>query len=80
MTVTCPRCRHDNPAETKFCGHCAAPLDSSALPTETMQTPVRELTTGSLFAGRYQVIEELVAAAWAVSTRSTTPSSTRRSP
>ncbi len=59
MGVTCPRCRHDNPAETKFCGHCAAPLDPSVFPTETYQTPVRELTTGSVFAGRYQVIEEL---------------------
>ncbi len=59
MTVKCPSCRHDNPAETKFCGHCAAPLDSSALPTETYQAPIHELTTGSLFAGRYQVIEEL---------------------
>jgi eukaryotic-like serine/threonine-protein kinase len=27
--------------------------------TETLQTPVRELTTGSTFASRYQVIEEL---------------------
>jgi eukaryotic-like serine/threonine-protein kinase len=27
--------------------------------TETLQTPVRELTTGATFAGRYQVIEEL---------------------
>ncbi|TRZ92996.1 serine/threonine protein kinase [bacterium] len=27
--------------------------------TGTLQTPVRELTTGSTFAGRYQVIEEL---------------------
>jgi len=27
--------------------------------TETLQTPVRDLTTGSTFAGRYQVIEEL---------------------
>jgi len=27
--------------------------------TETLQTPVRELTTGSIFAGRYQIIEEL---------------------
>jgi len=27
--------------------------------TETLQAPVRELTTGSTFAGRYQVIEEL---------------------
>ena len=27
--------------------------------TETLQTPIRELTTGSTFAGRYQIIEEL---------------------
>jgi len=27
--------------------------------TETLQAPLRELTTGSTFAGRYQVIEEL---------------------
>jgi len=27
--------------------------------TETLQAPVKELTTGSTFAGRYQVIEEL---------------------
>jgi len=59
MTVKCVRCRHDNPAETKFCGNCAAPLDPSALPTETLHAPIRELATGSIFAGRYQVIEEL---------------------
>ncbi|RPI98139.1 MAG: hypothetical protein EHM31_12260, partial [Candidatus Aminicenantes bacterium] len=59
MTVKCPRCRHDNPAETKFCGNCAAPLDPSALSTETLHAPIRELATGSIFAGRYQVIEEL---------------------
>ncbi len=27
--------------------------------TETIQTPIKELTTGSTFAGRYQIIEEL---------------------
>jgi eukaryotic-like serine/threonine-protein kinase len=38
----------------------ATPPDpSDVLVTETMQTPVRELTTGTTFAGRYHVIEEL---------------------
>ena len=59
MTVKCPRCRHDNPADTRFCGNCAAPLDPALLPTETFQAPVRELETGSVFAGRYRVVEEL---------------------
>jgi len=35
-----------------------APSPKSA-PTKTFQTPIKELTTGSTFAGRYQVIEEL---------------------
>jgi predicted amidophosphoribosyltransferase len=26
--------------------------------TETLKTPIKELTTGSTFAGRYQIIEE----------------------
>ena len=59
MAVKCRRCSHDNPAETKFCGNCSAPLDPSAVPTETMQAPIQKLDTGSIFAGRYQVIEEL---------------------
>ena len=34
-------------------------LQSSISKTETLQIPLNELTTGSTFAGRYQVIEEL---------------------
>jgi serine/threonine protein kinase/tetratricopeptide (TPR) repeat protein len=63
--MKCPKCQHENPQDTRFCGNCAAPLQPAAsspeisFPAETMQTPVRELDTGILFAGRYQVIEEL---------------------
>jgi tetratricopeptide (TPR) repeat protein/predicted Ser/Thr protein kinase len=65
MTVACPKCRHENPEDTKFCGNCAAPLqDSGGTPsgkTETIHTPtmVRELARGGTFAGRFEVIEEL---------------------
>ena len=63
MGIKCPECNFENPADTRFCGNCAAPLQSSkkisVLATETLQTPKRELTTGSTFARRYQVIEEL---------------------
>ncbi len=63
MSTKCPKCQFENPDDTFYCGRCAAPLPSSkAIPvsqTETLQTPVKELTTGSTFAGRYQVIEEL---------------------
>jgi len=61
--MKCPKCNFDNPADTKFCGECAAPLhpsDKISAPlTETLETPKEELTTGSTFAGRYQIIEEL---------------------
>jgi serine/threonine protein kinase/tetratricopeptide (TPR) repeat protein len=61
--VKCPICHFDNPSDTKFCGNCAAPLQPSKefpfIPTETLETPIKELTTGSTFAGRYQIVEEL---------------------
>jgi eukaryotic-like serine/threonine-protein kinase len=61
--MRCPKCHFENPADTDFCGKCASPLHPSQraedLPTELRSAPVRELTTGSTFAGRYQVIEEL---------------------
>jgi len=61
--MKCPKCHSENPDGTRFCGNCAAALtpseEISALPTETIQAAMQELTTGSTFAGRYQVIEEL---------------------
>jgi serine/threonine protein kinase/cytochrome c-type biogenesis protein CcmH/NrfG len=61
--MECPKCHFDNPAGTNYCGKCATPLpsfkDVRGSSTETVGTPVNELTTGSTFASRYQVIEEL---------------------
>jgi serine/threonine protein kinase/Tfp pilus assembly protein PilF len=63
MAVKCPKCHFDNPEDTNYCGKCATPLPpSKEMPvsqTETLKTPIKELTTGSTFAGRYQIIEEL---------------------
>jgi tetratricopeptide (TPR) repeat protein/predicted Ser/Thr protein kinase/TolB-like protein len=63
VTTKCPRCDTANPADSKFCRECAAPLPSSTRPapplTRTLETPKEELRTGSTFAGRYQIIEEL---------------------
>ena len=63
MSIKCPTCHSDNPDTLKFCGECGTqlppPHDHPPVITETLQTPVNELTTGSTFAGRYQVIEEL---------------------
>ena len=62
MAIHCPKCKEENPDESKFCNKCGAPLtvsDEIPDPTETLETPKEELTTGSTFAGRYQIIEEL---------------------
>ena len=63
MAITCPKCHSENPETKQFCGDCGTALPSSrdvrSDVTETVQTPVRELTSGSTFAGRYQIIEEL---------------------
>ena len=61
MGIKCPKCHFDNPDDTVYCGKCATPLPSSKeIPvTKTLETPTEELTTGSTFAGRYQIIEEL---------------------
>jgi len=62
--MTCPKCGSENPGDTRFCGRCGASLTGGpdqARGTETFQTAavLKELKTGTTFAGRYQVIEEL---------------------
>lgn len=61
MTLECPKCRHKNPDNTRFCGLCGVslkPVGSGDL-SETLEAPREDLRAGSIFAGRYQIIEEL---------------------
>ena len=59
--MECPKCKTDNPSDSKFCKECATPLPSSKeIPvTETLETPKEELKRGTTFASRYEIIEEL---------------------
>jgi serine/threonine protein kinase/Flp pilus assembly protein TadD len=63
MTIECPKCKTDNPDTASFCNSCATelkPSDKAPIEhTETLQVPTQELTRGSVFADRYEVIEEL---------------------
>ena len=62
MATHCPKCNSGNIDTARFCSNCAASLQPSgviSVPTKTMETAREELTTGSTFAGRYQIIEEI---------------------
>jgi serine/threonine protein kinase/tetratricopeptide (TPR) repeat protein len=59
--MICPNCSFDNPEGTSYCGKCgtkhgaAAPVSI----TKTIETPTKGLPPGGVFAGRYEIIEEL---------------------
>ena len=61
-TVKCSQCGTDNSRDSRFCKKCATPLplDNSQVSfTRTLETTTDELARGVVFAGRYEIIEEL---------------------
>ena len=58
-----PKSQFENPPGSGFCNRCGTQISPSTdMPysqRETIQQPTEELTVGSTFAGRYQIIEEL---------------------
>jgi serine/threonine protein kinase len=63
VAIKCPTCNTENTSDSQYCNNCATPLASSRdvdiSRAKTLETPTEELSTGSTFAGRYQIIEEL---------------------
>jgi len=62
MTTQCPKCKAEHPDTQSFCGDCGTQLiPSKDIPaqTRTIETQVQELTRGTVFASRYEIIEEL---------------------
>ncbi|MBN1273524.1 MAG: protein kinase [Candidatus Aminicenantes bacterium] len=63
--MKCPECRSENTDTARFCGNCGTPLmptpspDGEAAGTRTYAMPIYDLTIGSVFAGRYQIIDRL---------------------
>ena len=61
--MKCPRCRFDNPEGTRFCGYCGLELQGTGprpySGTMTFQTPSKGLERGTVFARRFEIIEEI---------------------
>jgi len=58
--MKCPKCNFNNPENIQFCGDCGTKLvNPAAASTESSESPRQELTTGSTFAKRYKIVEEL---------------------
>jgi TolB-like protein/predicted Ser/Thr protein kinase len=59
--MKCPKCQHENPDNTRFCGDCgeALVLSDGASLTKTLISPKDSLKEGSTVGGRYTVLEEL---------------------
>ncbi len=63
MTTECPKCRAKNTDTQQFCGECGTRLPSlektKVSHYTTFEVPKDEYTTGTTFADRYQIIEEI---------------------
>ncbi|MCJ7579544.1 MAG: protein kinase [Candidatus Aminicenantes bacterium] len=63
VTTECPKCRSKNTDSQQFCGDCGTRLPSieetKASHYTTFELPKDEFPTGSTFADRYQIIEEI---------------------
>ena len=61
MGIKCPKCHFENPDDTLYCGKCSTPLKplEEISVTKTLETPAKGLTSGTTFATRYEVVEEL---------------------
>jgi tetratricopeptide (TPR) repeat protein/predicted Ser/Thr protein kinase len=61
--MKCPQCSSEIGDDSKFCKECGTNITSleEARPsfTQTLETPTEALTRGTLFAHRYEIIEEL---------------------
>jgi Tfp pilus assembly protein PilF/TolB-like protein/predicted Ser/Thr protein kinase len=62
----CPVCSGENQDTQRFCGECGTPLPATSRRSapapdveETILLPTAELAPGTVFAHRYQVVEEL---------------------
>lgn len=63
MAVECSKCHTQNTENSRFCNKCATPLPSpeeiSAFSTKMFEKITAKLARGTVFADRFEIIEEL---------------------
>jgi len=61
MTINCPKCHFKNPSNSKYCKKCGTLIEIEDKSTLSVipEFPNEDFASGSTFAGRYQIIEEL---------------------
>ena len=63
MAIQCPKCQHENPEDTLYCGKCAAPLMPSkkvSVPeTRTIKPAIKGINIGEVIDEKYKLLEEL---------------------
>jgi serine/threonine protein kinase len=61
--MKCSKCQHENPPGSQYCSKCGTQIVSSSEPhldsTVMIRPQIFDLPIGSIFAKRYQIIEEL---------------------
>jgi len=59
--TSCPQCHAENPRDSQFCGRCGTRISSiEDFPlTRTIAPCPAAVTKGELFAGRYEILDEL---------------------
>ena len=60
--MNCPQCAFENPDDSRYCSRCGnkiSPSGKIAFTRDALLALTREFKIGSIFAGRYLIIEEL---------------------
>jgi serine/threonine protein kinase/Tol biopolymer transport system component len=59
----CPKCHTENPETALYCSNCVTSLTAAGKPgvsvTRTIETTTDELTRGTTFAGRYEILSSI---------------------
>jgi tRNA A-37 threonylcarbamoyl transferase component Bud32/dienelactone hydrolase len=61
--MKCAQCHAENNDSSRFCSNCATPLSHAGSPTisltKTIETPAYAVSTDSLIASKYKIVEEI---------------------